>query len=266
MIGLGSWGIPGEQFAPLVFSSVDRGATWALTSKEEGHAPRTATAGGPGIVGAAWTYAGTLPFDSVSITTEDGGAWTQHESPAFSDSQVNDIAALGSRLVAVGYGFPDFQPAAWISDDGGTSWRNVALSTLAGSTGSVEAIVSQGERLIAVGASNHVESPVPTAWVSDDGGETWRPEVMGAEGTARAIAVVDGALVAVGNLGGINGDGRPLAWSSADGVLWSDADLPGDEVVVSSAVGGGDTVLVSGSCRDGCTSPLWLGTLPRASE
>ena len=54
-------------------------------------------------------------------TSTGGQLWTRMEPDALSASRVNDIAATGSRLIAVGSTGDLGFGLIWVSDDGGGS-------------------------------------------------------------------------------------------------------------------------------------------------
>jgi hypothetical protein len=95
-----------------------------------------------------------------------------------------DVAALGDRLVAVGWaegGSGEFSTshAAWISDDGGQRWRQAPEGAFRGGDhesrrDELNRIVSAGDRVVAGGGNRccHDQS-VSELWVSEDG-KGWR--------------------------------------------------------------------------------------------
>lgn len=116
-----------------------------------------------------------------------------------------------------------------------------------------------GDGLVAVGRVGTV-ADAPVAWISTDG-ETWRIELMGADGEATAVATMDGGVVAVGNLPGERNVGAEVAWTSADGILWAQSGPFGDGTLrLLGADGNGGLVIAGGICAaDQCPAPLWRG-------
>jgi hypothetical protein len=106
-------------------------------------------------------------------------------------------------------------------------------------------IMPSGDRLLAVGSSGGAFPLVPRAWVSDDGGKTWRvASVEGTDGRMFSVAVDAGRLVARGVAPSLDGDAA--SWTSSDGSVWT--RLPDDEDVPAIA-------------RFTSSSPASIGTL-----
>jgi hypothetical protein len=256
LLAIGSWGaVDSDQFSWISWRSTDGGATWRESRKNE-FAVRTLTEGGPGLIGAAWAYTGTTPFDSQIELSEDGTTWRILAPAAMRNSEVTAFSAIGDRLVAVGAGFgiDGLTPAAWYSDDAGESWT---IAEVSGGVGLLADVIQVGQGLVAVGGSG-----TPTAWTTLDG-VSWTAHEMGGVGAVAAVAAMEsGGVVAVGNAG-VQDIGPEHVWSSLDGTTWIDGgDLPDAFSQMMGVASYGTAAVAGGLCLggDGCETPLWLGT------
>lgn len=276
----GQWGAQqSDQLAWTTWESSDGGATWTeIERTDERHAMPVVTAHGQAIVGIGGSFTGTTPYDSFVGTSRDGVAWTIGEPEAMVYSRIADAVSIGERLVAAGTRWADPEcrtascannrPAIWISDDAGATWARHDLGTFDDALqGTVSALVTGADGvLVAVGAS-YTEADaqaisVPTAWISGDGGDTWRVENVGAEGVALGIASTDAGFVAVGT-DDLYGQGAPLAWTSGDGILWSTGPAA-DGAVVGPLAGRGDVVIAVSPypcAGDVCGPSIVVGTV-----
>ena len=92
------------------------------------------------------------------------------EPDALSASRVNDIAATGSRLIAVGSTGDLGFGLIWVSDDGGVSWRRVDGAKLLGSP--IGAVSRVGNIFVAIGGVGSSGQPLLT---SPNGYSGWDP-------------------------------------------------------------------------------------------
>ncbi|HEX7197609.1 MAG TPA: sialidase family protein [Candidatus Limnocylindria bacterium] len=264
LVAVGSWGaVPSDQFAWVTWRSTDSGSSW----EEDRNSAlpfglRAITAGGPGAVGVVWTYAGTLPFDSVIVTTDDGVEWSEHRPSSMRVAEVKAVAAFGDRLVAVGRQLDEGTPAAWISDDDGATWGMVLLaSATEDGMGVASDLVVSDTEIVAVGESGAAASPIPVAWRSTDG-ETWTVAPMGEAGSAIGVTAVDRGFVAVGGATS-NEPAPPMVWTSPDASSWTETSPPTETSLWIEAVAGSVGEVNAGAlCADDpCATTLWHGVI-----
>jgi hypothetical protein len=273
LVGIGWWGaIDTDQFAWVTWRSMDGGLTWVEQRADSpSSAMRTATVQGETIIGIGWNYGGTLPFDSWVALSDDAETWQQVNPDAMQRSQVNAATTAGNRIVAVGHTWGDggggpSTASAWLSDDTGASWRRIALEAFmsAPTSSASDIAVRDDGTLVAVGSSMEDGSNgIPTAWISTDGGATWRVENMGANGAATAVAETSRGLVAVGDSRLYN-PGPVLSYTSGDGIRWSTTDPVTEEALYSlTAFGDASRVIVGLACvsQEPCPVVLYVGTV-----
>jgi hypothetical protein len=274
LVGVGWWGrIPSDQFAWMTWRSTDGGSTWSEERDDsQPYAMRAATAHDGGVVGVGWTYAGTTPFDSWLAVSEDGSSWQRIDPGEMRRSQVNAIASTRERLIAVGHRWGEsFEQtgAAWLSDDGGASWRRIELGSLDGAPAAFarDVLVRQDGTVVAVGSSTDGrDQGVPTAWISTDDGETWRVENMGAGGSADTLVEIDRGLVAIGALE-LYDPGPIASYTSEDGILWMSTERVAEDDAWPLAAGqhGGRPFAGLGCASQGpCPHALMEGSLSDA--
>ena len=193
--------------------------------------------------------------------SEDRTNWTRvgGEVSGFSEGDfMTGVAATGNRLVAVGSSGRD--GAAWISEDGGSSWTKIADDQLAARGRAVEplAVSAAPSGFVAVGHERLEKGrrTAAVAWFSGDGRSWKRASVQNARPTGQLMAGVittASGLIAVGANGGKN---RAAVWESADGREWSpvssgsfsggslptmeDVDALADGTVLSVGTAGGE--------------------------
>ena len=234
--------------------------------------------------GAVWRGDGT-EFDRVGddISEEKG------------QQVITSLLELASgRIVAVGSNFSRDDPEAdfylydasvWLSDDQGTSFRQVSLREDAGVTGALlvdNSIFVYGYQFV-VGEDSVASGQI---WRSDDEGESWQEldpsftSTPGAApsplGTIARLLVWDGSLVAVGHTTATDPAGSDYAldrfslsspteqWEPVDIALWYSDDLGAtwhssiaqglsglpDAQVAASAVVVGDQLVIVGAASD----------------
>jgi hypothetical protein len=152
--------------------------------------------------------------------------------PAADDGIVTAVVAVGNGFVAVGTDALSTKPRAWTSADG-RRWTLSAAIALgaAGATAAALASVAAGtDSLVAGGFTDTPERRMAMAWVSVDGGQSWRPSIVDGSGPrAEVTSVAAGGpgLVATGIR-----DATAAFWVSRDGRVWV-------HVVPQPPVGGG---------------------------
>lgn len=150
--------------------------------------------------------------------------------PGHFSSQGNpyDLAAVGDRLVAVGYTFPDFVAVTWTAT--GTDRHRWTLAGLpAGATDAFALSIAAGTapgptagRVAVVGRVGNDaaawSSLDAAAWVPVAGGDAFReaPETR-----MTTVVAGPGGFVAGGWVGAINETGAARFWTSTDGTSWS---------------------------------------------
>lgn len=202
---------------PLVVWTSDDGLAWeeGFRTREgfgaggsfcgEAHAALSAHAGGFAIVGfgcgdvcspAAFHSADGLSWARSSVPVPPGRERSRRSSGgtvgvqlgrrmvvratpdyALSGAAMHDVAVGGDRLVAVGWeerrGEPFYatSEAAWISDDGGKTWRLAAAGAFPDDDRTqLDRVVFTGERFVAGGGNRCCyDQATPNLWVSDDG-------------------------------------------------------------------------------------------------
>jgi hypothetical protein len=233
-----------------------REGAWATGAGADLAGPRGATAMTAVVPWRGGFVAGGYRDDPAAATaaaavwrTDDGLAWRM-DAPtgAFAGGRILGVAARGDVLVAVGStADPSYGPAgAWVNTDG--TWRR---ATIDDAGGLMRAVTTTPDGFIAVGQA-----------ADDDGAKAWRsPD--GAWWTAvpdqpafhhdaspvrmESVAADDRGLVA----GGWRSDaanGSAAAWSSPDGVAWTEADwvpafsggqIPGIALATDAVIGVG---------------------------
>lgn len=203
----------------------DDGVDWVRSEDGVGVAYVAGMAASPGELVAVGGPADGEIQSAVAVS-ETGVVWERipHEDALFGEPDpgtgqnrlrtgMNDVVWTGERFVAVGYyaEASNLDGAVWLSDDG-RSWSLVTDPALGGSGSQfVSAVVSDGARLYAVGRLQRQDGRGQAlAWVSTDGGSSWRAAESVGSGFGSPIPVevspidvmVDGSrLIAVGYLG-----------------------------------------------------------------
>jgi hypothetical protein len=158
--------------------------------------------------------------------------------------EFRDAASVEGGWVVVGYAVEDAPGLPiWVSTDGSV-WTRATGEVLPGEAPRFTGVAGIGSRVVAVGDAEGGAGRSAAVWVSEDGGQTWRP-ASGIEAAFGGVAVEStgapggGALpvdvvatpsgfVAVG-LDGSGGDWDAAVWTSPDGLAWS--RVPHDEAV-----------------------------------
>jgi hypothetical protein len=131
-----------------------------------------------------------------------------------------DVAAIGDRLVAPGYTFPDFHAVTWSSTDR-QHWSLAELPPGRAGAFGLGIATERGGTSVIVG---RIENDA-AAWWSPDG-VTWHPADGGAafveapETRMTAVAATAHGFVAGGWTGITNRPGAARFWTSSDGQSW----------------------------------------------
>lgn len=172
--------------------------------------------------------------------------------PGHFSSQGNpyDVAAIGDRLVAVGYTFPDFLAVTWSSTDR----RHWTLAGLPPATdGSFALAIAAGGssgptagHAVIVGRDNHDGA----AWTSTDGvawGRVTAPAFVEPPGVEmRTVVAIPTGFVAGGLAGVLNQPAEARFWTSPDGSTWTRApESPAFADGRVAAIAAGPTGLVA---------------------
>jgi hypothetical protein len=175
---------------------------------------------------------------------------------------MNDIAASGARLVAVGTEADEAgeRGVVWVSDDDGDTWQVVHRTSESASarlvavetTGDSGRSSAEAARFIAVGSyatSTDTQAPAAAVWTSQDGTDWSQPQLLpeSSPGVTPSDIAADrwsqSSVVVVG--GRDTGDDQaresePRAWVSVDhGASWR-AEPVGDDVDLTAVVHVGD--------------------------
>jgi hypothetical protein len=182
--------------------------------------------------------------------TVDG--WTQIRKTTAglpSGSSFSTIASTDDSLLLGGTASANGDQAAiWYSDDGLT-WRTATIPFT--KAPGVQAIATNGQTALAIGADNLGQSPF--VWRSDDDGRTWNPvadgEIFGASAPQMGRPFVDGLIYAHDKwiASGGASSGYAGVWTSANGTQWTqvldtrpgppDTGVGGVKVVVDATNG-----------------------------
>ena len=193
--------IGGRAFAVLWWSAdlrmwvqgANGGLDGRLTASTAGAAAATATGfvavGSHGALPAIWT-------------SPDGAHWnlgTVPAPPGARSAMLRQVVASGNTIVAAGSAATAAGdvPLAVVSTDGGTHWRSVVLPA-PGGLGTVTALTTAGNRLVAAGQSGPAGARHFVTWTSPDG-LRWSPAtaVAGVRQLS-ALSASDGTLTGTG--------------------------------------------------------------------
>ncbi|WP_285699162.1 sialidase family protein [Actinomadura sp. NBRC 104412] len=192
------------------------------------HWMKAVTAGQSGFVAAGGADDVAVregPRDRPAVwTSPNGRTWRQHKLPLPSgvrNGSLSDVQAMGNTIVAIGTGFDDKGrvPLAYVSADGGASWKAAGVRAPAGDSdvGMTTITAATGNGFAATGTAGRPGTSDVVSWSSPDG-QTWTAQK--AEGTGLSgggdqqitgLAFHQGALVAVGRLSDQRGQ-EPVLW------------------------------------------------------
>jgi hypothetical protein len=239
-----------------------------------------ATGGSPGAVatppvaGLSWRKAADVSRPeaafaepSANPTGPSGPGTAGHPGHFVGQAIVDDVAAGGGRLAAVGYvGLEGVWTAiGWTSVDA----RRWALTTIDATPGSLAVAIASVPGTGGFLAGGRV-AQAPAIWSSADG-TTWQRQAVptlsnGAEWERiTSVVAVTGGFIAAGSVGPELGDRRARFWSSADGRTWEavpdDPAFAGAEVADILVVGG--RFVAIGKLG---TGQRWTGSIAWISE
>jgi hypothetical protein len=154
---------------------------------------------------------GVVGYRGLIWTSAEGQTWTRFDGDTLTNSQINDVAESGSKLVAVGTTGDLGFGLIWVSDDAGVSWRRVDRAQVSTPIGAVQATSSGLVAVAGRGGSG--------IWVSSTG-EKWdavpQQAAFSGEAAMNGIAVDPSTEdVYVTGWVGVGGQHQPVVWRSA---------------------------------------------------
>jgi hypothetical protein len=214
------------------------------------------------------------PRPGVWVSRDAGASWRAvapeaidlPDDRAGTSVVMNDIAASGARLVAVGTEADESgeRGVVWVSDDDGDTWqlvhrtsasasaKLVAVETTGSKTAELGRPTVEAARFVAVGSyatSTDTQAPTAAVWTSQDGTDWSQPQLLPETppGVTPSDLAADrwarSTLVIVGGRDAGDGqarEGEPRAWVSVDyGASWR-AEPVGDDVDLTAVVDVGD--------------------------
>jgi hypothetical protein len=228
----------------------------------------------PPVAGLSWTKAADVSRpeaafaeQSADPTGPSGPGTAGHPGHFVGQAIVDDVAASGGRLAAVGYvGLRGVWTAIGWSSADAERWT---LTTIDSTTASLAVAVAAVPATGGFVAGGRV-GLAPAAWTSADG-TTWHRQVVptlsnGAEWErVTTILPVTGGFIAGGSVGPELGDRRARFWSSADGTTWEpvpdDPAFAGAEV--ADILGVGNRFVAIGKLG---TGQRWTGSIAWVSD
>ncbi|REE96555.1 hypothetical protein [Thermomonospora umbrina] len=166
---------------------------------------------------------GRLRRAPAAWSSADGRNWVLRELPlprGFADGTVERVVAAGQRLVAVGEGFvpgKGVAPLAFVSPDGGQTWRAVAPPIPPGGVDvRPTAVLAHARGFLATGVTGRPGGTDVVTWTSPDG-VTWTAArvggVLAGPGDQRieGLTVFGGRVLGVGGFVGDHAE-QPVLW------------------------------------------------------
>jgi hypothetical protein len=242
--------IPPAPIAPRLWRSED-GSTWSLLDNSSWNEAMSSNAllsvaGGPRgvvVVGAVGNSGAKPQGPPVLIHSSDGLTWDRIElsSSVFQGAYFRDVTAYAGGFVIVGrVGEADVlepgvgMPAAWTSPDG-VVWLAAEVEGPYVTGARLETVIAGAEGLFATGRQTDTpdlsgQGPL-SGWASTDG-RSW--QLLGEMGTDLPLVTGNPAMV-VGDGEHMVMFGREsckttelLAWTSLDGVTWTQLGFSGE--------------------------------------
>ncbi|MGM9482475.1 YCF48-related protein [Roseateles sp. NT4] len=157
--------VKGPTYTPVVHRSTDAGATWELLTAQG------LPSSNYGVYGADFFDAnnGVMWMYSALYRTTDGGrTWAPMDVPAGAQTYSIDIRALLPGVLYRRFYDQNSQYVHQVSEDAGTTWRNIAVPTRYSSSSGWPA-----QQLQRLDAKNWVALAENNVWVSSDGMASW---------------------------------------------------------------------------------------------
>jgi hypothetical protein len=224
----------------------------------------------PGPPGLDWSAAAEverpegMSAEPPSVPPVTGGG-LGHPGHFAGQGNPFDVAAVGDRLVAPGYTFPDFHAVTWSSTDR-RQWSMADLSPGVGGAFALAIAAGRDGRSVIVGRIGNDAA----AWSSSDG-VAWRQAdggpafVESPETRMTAVVATPVGFVAGGWAGITNQPARARFWGSSDGLSWvrlgdDPAFADGRVTSIVAAAGGLVAVGTTGPVGRSTGSAVWRST------
>jgi hypothetical protein len=226
---------------------------------------------GQGGLVAVGNSVGSTPTDVAASAwhSRDGASWTPMEVGSGNGQEmIAGVAARSGAVVAAGNG------VAWLCTDGRT-WSAQVLPGAAtqGGSYSPRAVGAWNGGFAIIALWNGDGPTRSTAWYSPNGHD-WTQAQTSLDGfDVRAIAGLNGKIVAVGADLGDSAPGLGAAWSSSDGSTWTKTTAPTDlsNVAMDGVAKVGNSLLAFGAPAPSTTStapqagPSLAGSTPQTA-
>lgn len=196
------------------------GLTWTPSQALQGSFVRL-TATNSGFF--AWSQDGPTAAER-SAGSADGLTWTSQ--PVGPSGVIADVVGVGDALVAVATEPPSVTPRVWTGsmESGTVSWSQQPPPAFSG--GSIAALASDGQRVIAVGWQRSTLEPA--VWFTD--GKEWQRARLPAgafdDGHTTLVAANAHAVVAVALRPTLQAD-DPVFWWAGPPMAWQRTSVPG---------------------------------------
>jgi len=240
----------------LVLAACSSPATTSAPTR----APSTSPAASPAAATAVPTARASVsasPSAAANPSAAPAATWRLVDLPDAADvGQIADVVARQGSVTAAGTaGQAGEHGTAWTSTDRGATWT---AESLPGPAGSIGRLVPWGERVLAVGEGQGNQDcahpSVVEVWLRSAAG-TWRAApfdpLMCAGGMAEVAASGSHAVIVGTGAGDV-----PYAWSSGDGLHWTDKSAAFADRLPQGVAVDGSGFLAAGSGVD--TAPAWV--------
>lgn len=237
-----------------IFRSIDSGSTWSMVTSTVDELASIPPTAGLAVQGNARILAGTATGVARSV---DGGATWNHSVDGFGELSTRAVAVSADGLqiwagIGEGRSFAGAYPGLFLSTDGGQSWRQSDLGTRATAVRDVAVdpltwLRTGGPRVYASGLGCGIDAYTCSggmvasrgAYVSDDGGMTWRDIEAGLPFIpARTRPLRTSRTVLIGGAATANGlSSRVSFGTSGDSVGWLIASSSDGAISFSAGTG-----------------------------